>query len=63
MMTIIITILFVVLFLAWKSYANQESKKEKPLIYMQGENVDDDSDADMQEQYKYINHTEQNDKE
>lgn len=52
---LILTLL--VLFFAWYSYFRNEQpeKKPEPLIYLQGNNTEGDSDSDMQEQYDYLN--------
>lgn len=54
MLFLTLVIIIIVLVLAWISFSGKQPIK-RPLVYRQGDNRDPDSDADMQEQYEYIN--------
>lgn len=55
-MIYILAIAFIVLLLAWISYNKQPRPEKEALVYREGNNLEPDSDADMQEQYNYRNH-------
>lgn len=53
-MLLILAIVLLVLFFAWRSYATNDSRQEETLVYLNGDDNDPDSDSDMQEQYDYL---------
>ncbi len=54
-MTYIFIFVFIVIFFSWLSYSRRGGFRKERLIYREGDYQEDDSDADMQEQYSYLN--------
>jgi len=54
-MTYIIILAIVVIFFSWFSYRRKGSFYKERLVYREGQYNEPDSDADMQEQYDYLN--------
>lgn len=57
-MWLVFAVILLMLFFAWNSYSKQKTTglEDEPQVYLDGNDDFPDSDSDMQEQYAYRNH-------